>query len=183
MEHRCSKCGAVKPVEEFPRRSNWRPQCYCYPCWNTYHHERYLKNKAAFVARAISNISRLKRFLRSVKDVPCMDCGRRYPFYVMEHDHRDGETKLFNISDLISKKLRVSMETLKKELAKCDVVCANCHRERTYQRGQRARQRKAFGDIQMEEQAAVAQSVEHLIGNEEVLGSNPNSSSTYDKLL
>ena len=58
MEHRCSKCGVVKPVAEFPRRSNGRPQCYCYPCWNVYHHQRYLKSKAAFVARAKDGIRR-----------------------------------------------------------------------------------------------------------------------------
>jgi len=64
----------------------------------------------------------------------------------MDHDHRDGEIKLFNISDLISRKLRVSTETLKKELAKCDVVCANCHRERTYQRRKLAVQVKGSRD-------------------------------------
>jgi hypothetical protein len=140
MEHRCSKCGAVKPIAEFPRRSNGRPQCYCYPCWNAYHHQRYLSNKAAFIARAKNSIRKRERFLRAAKNVPCMDCGRRFPYYVMEHDHRDGETNLFNISDLISKKLRESTAAMEAELAKCDVVCANCHRERTHQR--RAAQRK-----------------------------------------
>ena len=60
-------------------------------------------------------------------------------------------------------------DVLLAEMAKCDLVCANCHRIRTWQR------RK--GKVEQTTKAAVAQSVEHLIGNEEVLGSNPNSSS------
>jgi hypothetical protein len=81
-------------------------------------------------------------YLRAAKDAPCVDCGQRYPFYVMEFDHREGETKLFNIADVTSKR-RTSKETLDRELAKCDLVCANCHRERTYQRRQQAKQHMA----------------------------------------
>ena len=83
----------------------------------------------------------MQLYLRAAKDAPCVDCGQRYPFYVMEFDHREGETKLFNIADVTSK-YRTSRETLDRELAKCDLVCANCHRERTYQRQQGARQIK-----------------------------------------
>lgn len=60
------------------------------------------------------------------KSVPCADCGRVYPFYVMEFDHVRGE-KAFNIGGA-----KVSRKRLLDEIAKCDVVCSNCHRERTW---------------------------------------------------
>jgi hypothetical protein len=43
----------------------------------------------------------------------------------------------------VTSKRRTSKETLDRELAKCDLVCANCHRERTYQRRQQAKQHMA----------------------------------------
>lgn len=47
----------------------------------------------------------------------------------MEFDHlRDKE---FTIS---RHGLTVSIDRLKPEIAKCDVVCSNCHRSRTYAR-------------------------------------------------
>jgi hypothetical protein len=49
---------------------------------------------------------------------------------VMEYDHVRGK-KVDNISNLVG---RVGWERLEKEIAKCDLVCANCHRERTFQR-------------------------------------------------
>jgi hypothetical protein len=56
-----------------------------------------------------------------------MDCGSTYPYYVMDFDHR--ENKKFNIGP---NSYSTSFADLKAEIDKCDVVCANCHRERTY---------------------------------------------------
>jgi len=51
----------------------------------------------------------------------------------MDFDHREEEVKLFNIANLTSQRW-MSVADLQAEIAKCDVVCANCHRERTHQR-------------------------------------------------
>lgn len=73
---------------------------------------------------------RLREYLRQQKDVPCTDCGVKYPYYVMQFDHlRDKE---YHISTLVNSN---NMKKLQAELAKCEVVCANCHAERTYRRG------------------------------------------------
>jgi len=50
----------------------------------------------------------------------------------MQFDHRPDEDKKENISDLVG--LEVKWETILKEIAKCDLVCANCHAIRTYTR-------------------------------------------------
>ncbi len=48
--------------------------------------------------------------------------------YVMDLDHQTPKDKKFNLSDAG----RSSTETVLAEIAKCDAVCANCHRERTH---------------------------------------------------
>ena len=63
------------------------------------------------------------------KSVPCADCNEPYPSYVMDLDHVRG-VKKFNISSTRNR----SYEDLRNEIAKCDVVCANCHRIRTHNR-------------------------------------------------
>ena len=72
-----------------------------------------------------------KRFYRSLKDKPCMDCGMSYPYYVMDFDHRNGKAKKFNPTELSKRTKR----TILKETKKCDLVCSNCHRIRSYKRG------------------------------------------------
>lgn len=49
----------------------------------------------------------------------------------MDFDHVRGE-KSFGIN--VGLKLNYPVEDMMKELEKCDVVCANCHRERTHNR-------------------------------------------------
>ena len=66
------------------------------------------------------------------KNRPCVDCKIGYPPYVMDFDHVRGE-KVANISHMA--RVRTNIQRLQAEIDKCDVVCANCHRERTHQRG------------------------------------------------
>ncbi len=71
-------------------------------------------------------------FVRRLKEVPCTDCGVEYPHYVMDFDHVRGE-KIGNINVL---RTRRSIESLMDEIDKCEIVCANCHRVRTFERYQ-----------------------------------------------
>ena len=76
----------------------------------------------------------LKEIMREYKSRPCADCGGEFPFYVMDFDHRDAGNKCLSVSKMVQ---RMNVQRLQDEIAKCDVVCANCHRIRTYERGQR----------------------------------------------
>lgn len=69
----------------------------------------------------------IKEFVQEIKANPCTDCGGSFPYYVMDFDHK--ENKKFKISGFGSR----GLETVKKEIAKCDLVCANCHRQRTHE--------------------------------------------------
>jgi len=73
---------------------------------------------------------RLRSIIQEIKNVPCADCGVKYPPYVMEFDHVRGE-KVRDISNMVSESVQI--EKLLEEIEKCEVVCANCHRERTFQ--------------------------------------------------
>lgn len=66
-----------------------------------------------------------------------MDCGGSFDPYVMDFDHRDGEEKCFNVSAAIPMGLNIGR--VLEEVAKCDVVCSNCHRMRTKRRMDAAR--------------------------------------------
>lgn len=60
-----------------------------------------------------------------------MDCEIFYPYCVMDFDHRDGEEKRGTINSLLKSE---PFKRVLEEIAKCDLVCANCHRKRTFLR-------------------------------------------------
>ena len=61
-----------------------------------------------------------------LKDHPCTDCGEQDPI-VLEFDHISN--KEHNISFMISSNF--SIDSIKNEILKCEVRCANCHRRKT----------------------------------------------------
>jgi hypothetical protein len=63
---------------------------------------------------------------------PCVDCLNYYPWWVMEYDHLPGFIKLFNISRY--KNFTNDLNVVKAEVAKCELVCSNCHKHRTHLR-------------------------------------------------
>lgn len=75
---------------------------------------------------------RNKLLIKTGKDKPCKDCGQLFPPYCMDYDHRDPTKKFKNVAVMVS----AATSTLLKEIQKCDVVCANCHRIRTHGRVQ-----------------------------------------------
>jgi hypothetical protein len=67
--------------------------------------------------------------LDALKDRPCTDCHRLYPPYVMQFDHRVKSEKKFNIAAAF---YHGPWSEVLAEIEKCDLVCANCHAERTW---------------------------------------------------
>jgi len=74
-------------------------------------------------------IGRNRAIIQDSKALPCADCDVAYPYYVMQFDHLGD--KQFGIGQSVG---QVSQGRLRAEIAKCEVVCANCHAERTHQR-------------------------------------------------
>jgi hypothetical protein len=73
-----------------------------------------------------------QELIRRLKNKPCADCKDRFEHWQMDFDHRVQADKKFNISQPGARSIKNILE----EIAKCDLVCANCHRSRTRQKEQ-----------------------------------------------
>lgn len=92
----------------------------------------YESNRGKYAESSKAAREKRRVQMNELKSGPCTDCGVRYPYYVMHFDHI-GTDKVMDISKLIS---RASWQTVLDEIAKCELVCANCHAERTHSRNQ-----------------------------------------------
>lgn len=131
----CKKCQETKAEKDFPRKSDGRLLGNCLECRRKSKKEHYERNKAVYIERAQkANLERRKKLMElrdALKRSPCKDCGKSYPPYVMDFDHREGTQKITHVSRMLSWSTE---KALLEEIEKCDVVCANCHRERTHRR-------------------------------------------------
>lgn len=113
---RCYICKKRKKIEHYYERKGKDRRgdrhSYCIPCMN----RRTIDKQKAIKIEAVA-----------YKGGKCMDCGYcKYPG-AMDFHHRNPKEKDFKISGRPN--LTLGPE-LKKELDKCDLLCANCHRER-----------------------------------------------------
>lgn len=100
-----------------------------------YARKHYLANEDLIKARAkIKNREmrlRNRQYVVALKEsTPCADCGNTYPSYKMQFDH------IYEKGGAIANLVRAgaSLERLEREIQNCEIVCANCHAGRTYER-------------------------------------------------
>lgn len=80
---------------------------------------------------------RARAFVDALKSVPCADCGGTFDPICMDFDHRPGEEKCFAIARSVDTHFNLRTgprPSLLLEIQKCDIVCSNCHRIRTYRK-------------------------------------------------
>lgn len=137
----------MKPITDF----NWngkrgsKRDTYCRPCRSAYHREHYLRNRQTYIDNAAMRRSRILEqrthfIIEFLEDHPCVDCGES-DVAVLEFDHLSD--KSFDISGGIRDR---NWQSVLEEIAKCEVVCANCHRRRTAKRAGFARFRSRYGE-------------------------------------
>lgn len=90
----------------------------------------YQRNKQLYIDRTKERRQELRDFVNQLKDKPCTDCGIKFHPAAMDFDHLNN--KEFEISKMILNGR--SKEAILKEIAKCELVCSNCHRVRTFNR-------------------------------------------------
>ncbi len=90
----------------------------------------YWSNKERQLERQKERRDENVLFIRSLKDVPCADCGDEFHFAAMDFDHLPQYDKKPNLSQLRT----YSRKQILEEVKKCEVVCSNCHRGRTNNR-------------------------------------------------
>lgn len=90
------------------------------------------------IAKKLTNAEKTKRYEQIRRDLidyyrdrPCLDCNGKFPIVCMDFDHREATTKSFTIA---CAGLHRPIKVLLEEIAKCDVICSNCHRLRTAKR-------------------------------------------------
>ena len=114
----------------YQRHLNRKEKCeMCKKAHNEYIKSRRKPAKGKAVTRISGRIQTIEEKLRRGK---CLDCDllvTRENYFCFDFDHREPADKSFAIS---RKNRDVSADTLHAEFAKCDLVCANCHRIRTH---------------------------------------------------
>ena len=128
----CCTCKQTKPLSDFNllREAKDGGQYSCRECNKAYHYANWDRHMERIRARTKLRKAAAKAFMvEYLASHPCVDCGEA-DIVVLEFDHlRD---KRANISALVGSS---EIWRIVEEIAKCEVVCANCHRRRTAQRG------------------------------------------------
>ena len=138
---RCSKCQRWKPhTSEFWIPDARKPSGFraiCKICRNTYQKvsraAQASQQGRKYTQRDEYTKRQKKAMVAALKGAtPCADCNRNYPAVCMDFDHRPGENKMGQIAQMLN--MTFTWRDILEEMAKCDLVCANCHRIRTHAR-------------------------------------------------
>ena len=124
-----------KFIDEFSFRNKTKNlrHTQCKSCKSVLIKKHYQDNKESYKAKAYiwtkqqrqKNAEYIYNYL---KDHPCVNCGETNPI-LLEFDHQGKELKRDDISNMLTSGCSIS--TIQKEIEKCIVLCANCHRKKT----------------------------------------------------
>jgi len=129
---KCTDCKQEKDLSEFQKKPNNKHYNQCKDCRRALVRKHYALNKDKYRANVKAFRQRFRDFLVGLKNQPCVDCKIKYDPWIMQFDHIDSTTKTMDISDIMCKV--GSRKLLLEEVSKCELVCANCHADRTYKR-------------------------------------------------
>ena len=130
----CSKCNQSKPHEAFSKSKARADglQGICKDCMKALRKAHYVANKEELVAKVVARRQAMTDKLWAYKQgKKCADCPQTDP-RTFEFDHISDD-KEHNISAMV--KDGFSWAKIEAEIAKCEIVCASCHRIRTHESG------------------------------------------------
>lgn len=141
MDNTCNRCRVAKPQEQFAiSPSTQKITGVCQECWDKHYahlaksveHHKSKKRLEDRKSRR-KQIDRNRVYLRSIlENAQCMECGNDN-WLVLELDHRNPQDKHDAVTRMVND--GTSLDRIKQEVLKCDIVCANCHTIRTAKRG------------------------------------------------
>jgi hypothetical protein len=129
MKKTCNTCGTSKTFDDFSKNKSKKDglNCECKECRKIYIKNHYKENKDYYKKKAKQQTKNLRVWLRGLKiGLVCEKCGEDHPACI-EYHHKDPEQKDFQISKAAQRGL--GKEKILEEIAKCLVVCSNCHRK------------------------------------------------------
>lgn len=119
----CVKCKQERPLEAFNKNQR---ACRC--CQKEYYRQNAKQHRANVKKRRDAIKAEQYSLVQEAKSVSCADCGGSFHYCQMDFDHL--VEKVRDVSRLVGG----STKKLLEEMAKCEVVCSNCHRLRTFRR-------------------------------------------------
>lgn len=122
---RCTECGETKPFTEFHKYADsGLYKGACNNCCTAKQRDRWRQQKQ-------DSKEKRRGWIDELKSKPCTDCGCTFDPVCMDFDHI-GTDKTLNVSQMVARNFAKGI--IEQEIAKCELVCANCHRLRTKKR-------------------------------------------------
>lgn len=127
----CRICGAKKNDDQFNfRAGKVRRHNHCKACQKEISRKSYLKHRDRVLKRtkakkkrySVQSAAMIDKFLAGKICVICGETDR----IVFEFHHRDPAKKKYNVGGMAQR--GYAQKTILKEMKKCDILCANCHR-------------------------------------------------------
>ena len=136
MNKTCTICGETKVLDEFNKHAGRKDglQTRCRSCDQKRARKNYhLKYKKKQIAGNKRRREEKRLWLEDYKKgLCCSKCGEDR-WYVLDFHHKDKNSKESSVANLLVNNR--SIKVVLKEIEKCDVLCANCHREFHYLNG------------------------------------------------
>lgn len=128
----CGRCGDEKLLHtDFHRQKKAKDghQSRCKVCSSQLRGEYYARKNQDERKYDVARKQEIRAAIDEIKSTnPCTDCVRFFPPVAMDFDHVRGP-KSFEISAAAHRGM--SLNAIKTEILKCELVCACCHRIRT----------------------------------------------------
>lgn len=127
---RCTKCGENKSLDKFAFKNKAKNifNGHCKECQNIMGREYYYKNLKKYYDKNKKRQLFISQYLKDIKNnSSCEKCGENHPACLDFH-HINPKNKLYTISTMVTN----SLNKVKEEIAKCIIICSNCHRKLHY---------------------------------------------------
>jgi hypothetical protein len=135
----CPLCKEPRQLEDF----SWRNKAKgirareCKTCHNAFRRRCYNRNRAYEIARSSARKRDLADWIMQLKlSMSCSRCPEKHPATL--HFHHCAGDKELNVSAAYSKGW--SKARILREIAKCEVLCANCHAKEHHRQLQKERE-------------------------------------------
>lgn len=127
----CIACKLEKEIEEFSWKSQPKGirQSRCKKCYRSMRNKWYIRNKQQEIDTVVAYRLKKKKELRKwfweyKSTLKCQNCGEaRTP--TLQFHHLNSKDKEITLSKAVTDLWPI--KKIMEEIAKCDVLCANCH--------------------------------------------------------
>jgi 5-methylcytosine-specific restriction endonuclease McrA len=133
---KCSSCKKIKSLGDFNKNKSKKDglNTICRLCSKKRSKKYYEDNREKHLVEVRKHRKRqrfkLRKYVWSYKQAhPCISCGEQDP-RVLEFSHINKKSKYMNVAHMVGQ--AVSITRLNKEIDKCEILCANCHRRKTF---------------------------------------------------